>query len=224
MGGHVLGPQALGQQVGQPLRHPPGVDEDQRGAVLAYLGGDPVYHLAELLGRRHRVELGAREPEGQVQRPPVPAVDDGGGPIRVRPRSRAGRPLDGPLGGRQTDALGPGADLEWSSRSRVKARCDPRLSLARAWISSTMTVFTWPRVRRLRPAVANRYRLSGVVTRRAGGRHHGGSGTRRGVSGSDTHGDVGCGQAELGGDGGDLGQRLLQVLWMSTARAFSGET
>ena len=56
-----------------------------------------------------------------------------------------------------------------SRRSRVMARCEPRLSRARAWISSTITVATLPSTARLRCAVTMRYRLSGVVTRKVGG-------------------------------------------------------
>ncbi len=49
------------------------------------------------------------------------------------------------------------------------ARCEPRLSRARAWISSTMSVATLPSTARLRSAVTMRYKLSGVVTRKVGG-------------------------------------------------------
>ena len=42
------------------LGHPPRVDEDERGAMRAHVCGDGVEHLAELLARRHRLEL----PEG----------------------------------------------------------------------------------------------------------------------------------------------------------------
>ena len=58
------------------------------------------------------------------------------------PGEQPGRLLDGALGGRQADPLGPGTALRCSSRSRVRARCEPRLSRARAWISSTITVST----------------------------------------------------------------------------------
>ena len=51
----------------------------------------------------------------------------------------------------------------------MSARWLPRLSRARAWISSTMTVPTDLRTARLRSAVTRRYRLSGVVTRMSGG-------------------------------------------------------
>ena len=44
----------------------------------------------------------------------------------------------------------------WSRRSRVSARCEPRLSRARAWISSTITVDTCPSRARLRRAVTSR--------------------------------------------------------------------
>ncbi len=56
-----------------------------------------------------------------------------------------------------------------SRRSSVRARCDPRLSRATAWISSTITVRTLRRRSRLRAAVTRRYSDSGVVIRRCGG-------------------------------------------------------
>ena len=44
----------------------------------------------------------------------------------------------------------------WASRSSVRQRWLPRLSRARAWISSTITVSTVRRVARLRAAVTRR--------------------------------------------------------------------
>jgi hypothetical protein len=43
-----------------------------------------------------------------------------------------------------------------ASRSRVSARCEPRLSRATAWISSTITVCTARSRSRLRSAVTSR--------------------------------------------------------------------
>ena len=57
-----------------------------------------------------------------------------------------------------------------SRRSSVTARWEPRLSRATAWISSTMIVVTVVSAARLRCAVTSRYRDSGVVTRKFGGR------------------------------------------------------
>ncbi len=53
-----------------------------------------------------------------------------------------GHGLDRALGGRQPDPGRAARRQTWSRRSRVRARCAPRLSRAMAWISSTMTVST----------------------------------------------------------------------------------
>ena len=79
---------------------------------LEHVGGDAVDDLAELLGGGHRRQLGLGELDGDVEPPGVPAVDDGGGSGRPDPAQEAGRVLDGSLGGRQADALGPGPELE----------------------------------------------------------------------------------------------------------------
>ena len=57
--GLVLG-QALGQLVGHPLGHLPGVDEDQRRAVLPGVLGDAVEDVGHLPAADHRLELGRR--------------------------------------------------------------------------------------------------------------------------------------------------------------------
>ena len=38
VGGHLVGPEPLGQEVGQALGHPPGVDEDEGGPVARARG------------------------------------------------------------------------------------------------------------------------------------------------------------------------------------------
>ena len=76
-----------------------------------------------------------------------------------------------------------------------------------------MTVSTVRSASRPRPLVTSRYSDSGVVTTKLGGRR-----TIRarwelgGVAGADRHPDVGRLVAQLGGHGGDLGQRPLEVL------------
>ena len=56
-----------------------------------------------------------------------------------------------------------------SSRSRLSARWEPRLSRATAWISSTITHRAVRSISRLRAAVNSRYSDSGVVTTKLGG-------------------------------------------------------
>ncbi len=62
-----------------------------------------------------------------------------------------------------------GASATCASRSRVRARCEPRLFAATAWISSTMTVRVLRSMDLLRSAVTRRYSDSGVVIRISGG-------------------------------------------------------
>ena len=85
-------------------------------------------------------------------------------PVRNRAISSMGRCVaDSPTRWGRASAM-------WSSRANVSARCEPRRSRARAWISSTITVVTPRSVSRLRWAVTIRYSDSGVVMRMCGGR------------------------------------------------------
>ena len=133
--------QALAELVREPLGQAAGVDEHERGAVLADERGDAVEHVAHLLGRRDRLELAVGQLEREVEVALVAGVDDraGSGPVADE---QAGDGLDRALRGRQPDAAAGGASQSASSRSSVSARCAPRLSRATAWISSTMTVST----------------------------------------------------------------------------------
>ena len=83
-------------------------------------------------------------------------------PPRNRAAASAGRTVaDSPM-------RCAGSAVSISSRSRLNARCAPRLVPAMAWISSTMTVRTVDRMRRALE-VSSRYNDSGVVTRMSGG-------------------------------------------------------
>ena len=100
-----------------------------------------------------------------------------------------------------------------SRRSSVRARCEPRLSRATAWISSTITVRTPRRRSRLRAAVTRRYRDSGVVIRRCGGCRSIAARAAGGVSPvRATDAELRDHQPELPGHLPDLGQRALEVL------------
>ena len=57
----------------------------------------------------------------------------------------------------------------WASRSRLSARCEPRLSRATAWISSMITQRAVRSIALLRSAVSSRYSDSGVVMTKLGG-------------------------------------------------------
>jgi hypothetical protein len=75
--GDLLLAEPLPELVGDPLRHPPGVDEHQRRAVTRHLLGDAIQDLPHLLGRGHRGQLVVGKPEGEVEGATVPDVDDG---------------------------------------------------------------------------------------------------------------------------------------------------
>ena len=68
-----------------------------------------------------------------------------------------------------------------SRRSRLRARCAPRLLPAMAWTSSMITCSTPRRISRAW-LVSSRYRLSGVVMRMSGGRRAGSRRSSAGVS------------------------------------------
>jgi hypothetical protein len=147
--------EALLERVGHPLDQPAGVDEHQRRLVLADQLGDAIVDPAHLLERRHRAELVVGDLDRQVDVAAVAAVDDRRrGPAPAEQRRDA---LDRPLGRRQPDphrrAAG-GLRTSRSRRSSDSARCAPRLSPAIAWISSTITVRTWPSAARPRSVVS----------------------------------------------------------------------
>ena len=87
----------------EPLGEPAGVDEHERGAVLADELGDAVEHVAHLLGRRDRLELAVGQLEREVEVALVAGVDDRG--QRPVAHEQPGDGLDRPLRRRQPDAV-----------------------------------------------------------------------------------------------------------------------
>ena len=79
----------LAELVREPLGQPAGVDEHERGAVLADERGDAVEHVGHLLGRRDRFELAVGQLEREVEVALVAGVDDRG---QRRGRRRAAAP------------------------------------------------------------------------------------------------------------------------------------
>ena len=134
-----------------PLGQPPGVDEHERRPVVGDVRGDAVEDLVDLLAGEGRLELAVGQLEREVEAAPVPAVDDRSGSGSPAPTSRRAAVSIG-LRRREADPAG-GRSVTASSRSSVSARCEPRLSRATAWISSTMTVSTVASVARDRSAV-----------------------------------------------------------------------
>ena len=215
-GDHVVA-EPLAQLVGQPLGQPAGVDEHDRGAVAGDLLGDPVEHVGHLRRGGDGLQLAVGQLEGDVERPPVARVDD-----------RAVRAASGPRRGRRPAGRRPprcgfcvadsptraGATAQtWASRSSVRHRWLPRLSRARAWISSTITVSTSRSVARLRVGRDEQVeRLGRGDHERARRADHRRPLAGRGVAGADADGELGRRQPEPPRRGGDLGQRPLEVL------------
>ena len=110
VGHHGVVAESGGQQVGDALGHPPGVDEDQRGAVRSHLGGDASDDVVELLPAGDRPQLLLGQLDGDVERTAVAGVDDrAAGPprgvlaVRTGAHQQPGDGLDGALGGGETD-------------------------------------------------------------------------------------------------------------------------
>ena len=184
VGGHLPLAEPLGEGAGGPLHEAPGVGEDEGGAMLAGECGDAVVDLFPDLGRHHRFERRRRQLDGEVA-PAVEAfVDDRAGRFLPAPDEEARderhralgwrRARSGAGGGGRPRAASAAAlpddtpaspAQSASSRSRVSARCAPRLSPATAWISSTMTVRVRASAFRPDSLVSRMWSDSGVVTR-----------------------------------------------------------
>ena len=146
MGGHLVLSEPLAQLVGHPLGELSGVDEDERGPVVGDVGGDPVEDLVELVARDGRLELAVGQLQRQLEAAPVPAVDDRRERLAA-PTSRRAAVSSGLTVAERPIRTGGRSVTAWS-RSSERVRCEPRLSRASAWISSTITVST---VRERRP-------------------------------------------------------------------------
>ena len=94
--------QPLAELVREPFGEAARVHEHERRAVLATSVGDPVEHVAHLLGARDGFELTLGQLDGEVELALVAAVDDGG--HRPIADEQPGNGLDRPLRRRQADA------------------------------------------------------------------------------------------------------------------------
>ena len=99
------------------------------------------------------------------------------------------------------------------------------MSRAKAWISSTMTVRAAASMARLRSAVTSRYSLSGVVIRKFGGFFSIAARSAAAVSPVRTATRmVGAPSPSSAATPAISARGRSRFWWMSTARAFSGET
>ena len=186
----------------------------------AHVPGDQVQDLRHLLGGGHRAELVVGQLQGQVQLPAVAGIHDRAPrrPVRVvavlaRADQQPGDRSRSAAGWRTGPPAAPAPSATCASRSRVRARCEPRLFPATAWISSTMTVRALRSIDRLRSAVTSRYSDSGVVIRMSGGCLSMAARSAAAVSPVLTATRIaGAAQPELPGHRGDLAQRRLEVL------------
>jgi hypothetical protein len=119
--------------MGYPLGHFAGVHEDQGGAVLARVLGDPVEHVGKLQPARHGFELTVGELDRHVQVAGMPAVDDHRRlAVGMHAGEEAGHDVQGPLGGREPDALQVAAGLAhqavqpFEAQGQVAATLVPR--------------------------------------------------------------------------------------------------
>ena len=152
--GHLVLAQSLAELVGDALRKLSRVDEDERRLVVRDVRGDPVEDLVELVAGDRRLELAVGKLQRELEAPPVAAVDDRRQRL-ARPHQQARRGLERADRRREPDPHRR-RSVTACSRSSDRVRCEPRLSRASAWISSTMTVSTVSSVARERSAV--RYR------------------------------------------------------------------
>ena len=138
----MAGDGVLAQQFAQVVRHalgqPPRVDEDQRAAMRGDQLGQPRVDLGPLFVRADGRQLAGRhfDAPGRARATwPVSMMRQSGVPsasIAIGADQKAGDLVDRPLRGRQSDAHRRPWRRAASSRSSDSARCEPRLSRARA--------------------------------------------------------------------------------------------
>ena len=122
-----------------------------------------------------------------------------------------------------TRCTGPSATC--ASRSRVRARCEPRLFAATEWISSTITVRVARSMARLRSAVTSRNSDSGVVIRMSGGFLSIAARSAAAVSPVRTATRIrGAASPRSPATAAISRSGASRFCWMSVASAFSGDT
>ena len=112
-----------------------------------------------------------------------------------------------------------------ASRSSDKARCEPRLLPAMAWISSTITVRTPASMERPEAEPSNTYSDSGVVTRMCGGCLRSRLRSTCGVSPVRTAVRIATsGRPSFSSSARMPSSGASRLTWMSFDNAFSGDT
>ncbi|MCY1413349.1 hypothetical protein D9M71_287790 [compost metagenome] len=101
VGRHCVAPQAFAQVARQPFSQASGVDENQRGAVLAGQLCQALIHQFPGIGRHHGAQWHLWYFDTQVTRPGMADVDDAAGPADAHQQMRD--LFDGLLRGRQAD-------------------------------------------------------------------------------------------------------------------------
>ena len=170
VGGDDVVAQLLAQLVGEALGQPPGVDEHDASCGARWTSAamrSITSPICSADATASSSPWGSSSARSRRRWWPVSTMAHGSGapePVSRSATSEMGRCVaDSPT----RWGRGPQAN---STRSSVRARCDPRLSRATAWISSTMIVSTVASIVRLRAAVTSRYSDSGVVMTKLGGR------------------------------------------------------
>ncbi len=221
MGLDAVLPEALSQLVGDPLGHPPGVDEHEGRPVLLYVSCDPFEHGRHLLEGRHGAELVVGELDGNVEPALMADVDDhaagraaGQGPVRPGTHQQPGDRPYRPLGCRQANP------------DRSLVRRDHAVQSLQAESEVRAALVTGQRVDLVDDHGPHRREHLPASCRgeqeieRLGRRHddlravaqHGRALGRRRVTVADRHLHLRRLQADLDRDFGDLGEGLAQVL------------
>ena len=151
VGGDVLFAHALGEAVGDALDEAAGVDEDESGAMLLSELAEAVVDFVPHFVGGDGAEFAGGQFDGEVEVAEGDFDDDRRGALAAD--EEFGDEFDGRLVAERPMRTG-GCWVMASRRSSERARWAPRLLSATAWISSTMTVWTWRRVSRLRAAVS----------------------------------------------------------------------
>ena len=126
MRGHDLLADALTELVRESLGEPTGVHEHECGAVVGHELGDPVQHIAHLIGRGDGLELTTGQLELEIEIALVSDVDDGG--RRSVTDKQARHRLDRLLRSGEPNPSGPGVAQRLEALEREREVRTPLVS------------------------------------------------------------------------------------------------